>query len=61
MREREESRYQLATIAAETMCFFGEAEFMRGELDLDAMLRRLKDISAYSLTHAEIIEITASR
>ena len=29
---------------------------MRGELDLDAMVRRLKDLSAYSLTHAEIMD-----
>lgn len=27
------------------------------ERDLDAMMRRLKDLSAYSLTHAEILDL----
>jgi hypothetical protein len=53
MQERE--RYQLATIAAETMCNLWELSYQRGELDLDAMMRRMKDLSAYSLTHAEIM------
>ena len=56
MREREQARYQLATIAAETMCFLLEAEYQEGRHDLDALMRRLKDLSAYSLTHAEITE-----
>jgi hypothetical protein len=56
MGEREKSRYQLATIAAEAMCFLLEAEYQQGERDLDAMMRRLKDLSAYSLTHAEIMD-----
>jgi hypothetical protein len=56
MREREESRFQLATIASEAMCFLMEAEYHEGMRDLDAMMRRLKDLSVYSLTHAEIME-----
>ena len=54
MPERE--RYHLAITAAETMYNLWEAEIQQGELDLDRMLRRLKDLSAYSLTHAEIME-----
>ena len=38
------------------MCFLLEAEYQQGERDLDALMRRLKDLSAYSLTHAEIME-----
>jgi len=53
MHERE--RYQLATIAAETMCNLWELSDQQEELDLDQMMRRLKDLSAYSLTHAEIM------
>jgi hypothetical protein len=29
-------------------------EYQQGHLDLDAMMKRLKDLSAYSLTHADI-------
>ena len=54
MHERE--RYQLATTAAETMCNLWELSDQREELDLDQMMRRLKDLSAYSLTHAEIMD-----
>jgi hypothetical protein len=56
VREREQSKYQLVTIAAEAMCFLLEAEYQQGDRDLDAMMRRLKDLSAYSLTHAEIMD-----
>jgi hypothetical protein len=38
------------------MCFLLEAEYRQGERDLDAMMRRLKDLSAYSLAHAEIMD-----
>ena len=38
------------------MCFLLEAEHQQGERDLDAMMRRLKDLSDYSLTHAEIMD-----
>lgn len=54
MRERE--HYHLATIAAETMYHLLELENQQEELDLDEMMRRLKDLSAYSLTHAEIMD-----
>jgi hypothetical protein len=54
MQERE--RYHLATIAAETMCNLWELGDQQGDLDLDQMMRRLKDLSAYSLTHAEIMD-----
>jgi hypothetical protein len=33
-----------------------EADYQEGERDLDAMMRRLKDLSAYSLIHAEIMD-----
>jgi hypothetical protein len=56
VNEREQTRYQLATVASETMCFLLEAEYQQGERDLDALMRRLKDLSAYSLTHAEIMD-----
>lgn len=53
MQERD--HYHLAIISAETMCHLWELENQQGELDLDEMMRRLKDLSAYSLTHAEIM------
>jgi hypothetical protein len=56
VKERAHNRYQLATVAAEAMCFLLEAEYQEGVRDLDAMMRRLKDLSAYSLTHAEIMD-----
>jgi hypothetical protein len=54
MQERE--RFDLATFAAEAMYNLWELENQRGELDLDEMIRRLKDLSAYSLTHTEIMD-----
>lgn len=54
MQERE--RYDLAIVAAETMYNLMELENQRDEADLDKMMRRLKDLSAYSLTHAEIMD-----
>jgi hypothetical protein len=56
VREREQDRYQLANTVSEAMCFLLEAEYQNGRRDLDGMMRRLKDLSAYSLTHAEIME-----
>lgn len=56
MNEREQTRFQLATIAAEATCVLLEAEYQEGRHDLDALMRRLKDLSAYSLTHAEIMD-----
>ena len=54
MGEREP--FNLATIAAETMYSLWELEYQQEGLNLDAMMMRLKDLSAYSLTHAEIME-----
>ncbi|MCI0558936.1 MAG: hypothetical protein MN733_10605 [Nitrososphaera sp.] len=48
--------YELAQGFAEVMYFVLNTEYQRGERDLDAMMRRLKDLSAYSLTHAEIMD-----
>ena len=54
MHQRE--RYHLATTAAEAMCHLWELSYQHRELDLDRMMRRMKDLSAYSLTHAEIMD-----
>ena len=53
MQERE--HYHLAIITAETMYNLWELKNQQRELDLDESRRRLKDLSAYSLTHAEIM------
>ena len=54
MRERE--RYSLTIVAVEAMYGLWEPEHDQGELDLDCMMLRLKDLSAYSLTHVEIMD-----
>ena len=54
MHEREQ--YSLATTAAETMYYLWQLADQQEEVDLDRKMRRLKDLSAYSLTHAEIME-----
>ena len=54
MRERE--RYSLAIVAAEAMYHLWELEYHQGGLNLDRRMQRLKDLSAYSLTHAEIMD-----
>lgn len=53
---REQFHYELATMTAETMYMLWEADHQENGRDLDAMMRRLKDLSAYSLTHAEIMD-----
>ena len=53
----EQERYSLATTAAEAMYHLWELECPQGQLDVDHMMRRLKDLSAYSLTHAEIMDL----
>jgi hypothetical protein len=55
MPEREQFHYELANISAMTMHGLMELEYQQGQRDLDATFRRLKDLSAYSLTHAEIL------
>lgn len=55
MREREP--LSQATIAAESIYNLWELEIQQGQvINLDAKVRRLKDLSAYSLTHAEILD-----
>jgi hypothetical protein len=54
MRERE--RHSMVITAAETMHQLWELESHAQELDLDNVVRRLKDLSAYSVTRAEIID-----
>jgi len=54
MVERE--HYDLARMAAETMYNLLELQWQMGELDLDATMMRLKDLSAYSLSNADIQE-----
>ena len=41
---------------AEVMHLFLEAEYQEGRRDVDEMFMRLKDLSAYSLEHAEIMD-----
>lgn len=51
----ERDRYAVATMAAEAMHTLMEAEYQQGRRDPDAMMVRLKNLSAYSLTHADIM------
>ena len=52
---------QSATTAVEAMYNLWEMESRREEPDLDAIMHRLKDLSAYSLTRAEILGATGRR
>ena len=54
--ERERDHYELADLASQVMYALLEVGHQQGEHDLDTMMRRLKDLSAYSLLHAEILE-----
>ena len=54
---REQERYRLASTTAEAMYHLWELEYRQGKLYVDQMMRRLKDLSAYSLTHAEIMDL----
>jgi len=47
----------MAIHAAETMCALWELGHSQETLDVDKMMRRLKDLSAFSLTHAEIMYV----
>jgi hypothetical protein len=51
----ERLHYDLAISTAEVMYSLLEAEYHLLECELDTMMIRLKDLSAYSLTHAEIM------
>lgn len=53
---RERAQYETAVGMAEVMNVVFESNFQSGEANLDGMMMRLKDLSAYSLTHAEIME-----
>ena len=53
----EQERYHLATTAAEAMYHLWEREYQQGKLYVNQIMRRLKDLSAYSLTHAEIMTL----
>ena len=48
---REHEHYHLADTFSDMMCFLMEGEYQMGEVDLDSKMRRLKDLSAYSLAH----------
>jgi antitoxin PrlF len=54
MQEREQ--YHLAVSAAKTMYQLWELENQAQKFDLDNLMRRLKDLSAFPLTHAEIMD-----
>lgn len=53
---QEQEHYHAARIAAEAMANLWELEAQQCDVDLDQMMGRLKDLSAYSLTHAEIMD-----
>jgi hypothetical protein len=53
---RERAQYDAAMGMAEIMNVVLEANYQSGEANLEAMIMRLKDLSAYSLTHAEIMQ-----
>lgn len=56
-KSRKQEPFSLAIIAAETMYNLWELDYLQGKApNLDTKMRRLKDLSAYSLTHAEILE-----
>jgi hypothetical protein len=55
-RMRERAQYEIAMGMAEIMNVVFEANYQAGEANLEAMIMRLKDLSAYSLTHAEIMQ-----
>lgn len=51
-----QARWQATDAFSEMMYMALEADCLSGQLDLDAKMRRLKDLSAYSLSHAEIMD-----
>ena len=48
---REQEHWILAGTFSEMMYALMELEHQKGEIDLDSKMRRLKDLSAYSLAH----------
>ena len=53
---REQEHWELADTFSEMMYTLLEADYQEERCDLDRMMRRLKDLSAYSLAHAEIMD-----
>jgi hypothetical protein len=47
---------ELAFSFAEVIHLFLEAEYQEGRRDIDGMFMRLKDLSAFSLEHVEILD-----
>jgi hypothetical protein len=54
---REHEHYHLADTFSEMTWLLMEGEYQKGEVDLDSKMRRLKDLSAYSLAR----DITCQR
>jgi len=52
---KERAHWELADTFSEMMYILLETDYREGKLDLDSGMKRLKDLSAYSLTHAEIM------
>jgi hypothetical protein len=48
---KEQAHWELADTFSEMMYSLIEADYQEGRLDPDRAMRRLKDLSAYSLTH----------
>lgn len=48
---REHEHYHLADTFSDMMWLLMEGEYKKGEVNLDGKMRRLKDLSAYSLAH----------
>ena len=53
---KEQQHYDFALMTAESMYMLWELEYQQNGCSLDAMMHRLKDLSAYSLSHAEILD-----
>jgi len=51
---REQEHWQLADTFSEMMYVLLEADYREERFDLDSRMKRLKDLSAYSLTHSQI-------
>ena len=52
---KERKQWELANAFSEMMYTLLDADYRQGRLDPDSKMRRLKDLSAYSLTHSEIM------
>jgi hypothetical protein len=52
---KEQEHWELADTFSEMMYILLETDYRERRFDLDSGMRRLKDLSAYSPTHAEIM------